>query len=186
MKVLIDELPPQHIWKKHARGTSLADYPVAKHSVSQSNPQVDRTQWTPEPAFYDYSKVKSEGHTKTVTKKECESTEESMASASSGGDSPPAKSRASKIRDRLENLMGVDRGDGGNDQARESSSSANPTEATSLRRRMLARLQRRLKHRSSTDDKKVDDVDQAESSAKARGKRRESEPESDDDSVADE
>lgn len=194
MKALIDELPPQNVWQKHTRGTSLADYPIAKYSISQSNPHLDRSLWMPLPAFYDYSKVKSEGHPSTLTNKERRRLEADLFDSESfDGGSSSVKSRASKIRGNLENLMGVRHGAGGNNRITESKLLVNASKVKSLIRRLSERLGRKLNRRKSVDDEEVDfdDESQAESNAKAKGKRRESEPESEDDeseddSVADE
>ncbi|KAJ4423884.1 hypothetical protein N0V82_001468 [Gnomoniopsis sp. IMI 355080] len=184
MKALIDELPPHNIWQKHTHGTSLADYPISKYSISQSNPLLDRSLWMPPPAFYDYAKVQSGEHPSTLTNKVSRRQEGNLFDSESyDGTSSPVRSRTSKIRGNLENLLGVRCDAGGNKRVKESNLLVNPNTTKSLIRRLSRSLRRKLKGLRSTEDKDVDFEDeiQTKSNAKAKGKRRESEPESEDD-----
>lgn len=186
MKALIDELPPQDVWKKHTHGTSLYDYPIARHSISQSNPHMDRSHWTPESAFHNFYRLQSEGHADKLTNQGFKRQEAAVGSVSPDGDFSVVQSRASKVRGKLENLVGIRHGDMEDDPATESQLTFNPTKSMSVTRSLFKKVQRRLKGRRSVEIEKTDNEGQTEPSEKSKGKRRESEPKSDNDSILDE
>lgn len=179
MKILIDELPPQNYWAKPVHGTSLTDYPIARHSISQSNPDIDRSHWTPQPAFHKYSDLKCEGHPKTLTKKERERLGTDMDSASSDSSSSPKETRPSRIRVKMKKLFSHGRGGGGKvvDQENEPMISTGPTETMSLGRRVRENLRHKLAGRRPLGNEVREDIP-TEQSTKTKGKGRESEPES--------
>lgn len=172
MQVLIDELPPQHIWQKHTHGTSLVDYPIRRHSVTQSNPDADETYWMPEPAFHEYSKSEIEGRSSTLIRKVRKRLEAAMGIANSDDSPSPMRSRASTLRRKIGGWLSQSRGERGHHSIEEPLALTRPTDLGSLLLWPFRRLQHKFGHRKESVDCEVKNENPAEESAKAKAKGR--------------
>lgn len=186
MQVLINELPPQHIWQRHIHGTSLVDYPIRRHSVTQSNPDADETYWIPEPAFHEYSKSDIEGPSSTLITKIRKRIEAAIGIASDEDNPAPVRSRASNLRRKIGGLFGQSRGRQGHDRVEEPLELTRPTGFGSLMLWPIRRLRQKFGHRKESVDLEVEHEHPDEERARAKGKERESEPACESESSLDE
>lgn len=186
MQVLIDELPPQNIWERHTHGTRLVDYPIRRHSVTQSNPDADQDQWMPEPAFHEYSMSTIEGRPRTLFKEARKRFKAAFGIVSSDDNSSLVKSRGSKIRGKIGTFFGLYPDGQGHDRDKESLKLGRPTGLLSLMLWPFKRVQRKFGHRKESVDCEMENENPSEQSTGAKGKEREVEVECESESSVDE
>lgn len=186
MQVLIDELPPEHIWERHTQGTRLVDYPIRRHSVTQSNPDAEEDQWIPEPAFHEYSMSKIDEQPETLLKKARKRMNAALGIAGSDDSSSLANSRASKIRGKIGGLLGLRPSRQSHDQVKEPLELSRPTDLISLILWPFRRIQRKFGHHKEPVSSDLEYENPGEQSAKAKGKERETELEFEPESSVDE